>query len=143
MKILIAEDEESISAIYEIALRSEGHEVTLTNNGQKCFQEYQSKCSSNERDLPYDAVILDYRMPIMDGFETAKLILKIRPNQRIIFASAYAKETLTSLIQNLGIVAELLQKPFEVDILVETVEDRYIYTKLQNLRVDIGDLKFA
>jgi hypothetical protein len=45
------------------------------------------------------------------------------------------------LIQNLGIVAELLQKPFEVDILVETVEDRYIYTKLQNLRVDIGDLK--
>jgi CheY-like chemotaxis protein len=141
MKILIAEDEESISAIYEIALRSEGHEVTLTNNGLKCLQEYQSKCSSNESNLPYDAVVLDYRMPIMDGFETAKQILKIRPDQRIIFASAYAKETLTALIKNLGIVAELLQKPFEIDTLVETIEDRYIYTKLQNLRIDIGDLE--
>jgi len=38
-------------------------------------------------------------------------------------------------------VSELLQKPFEVDILVETVEDRNIYKKLQDLQVNIGDLK--
>lgn len=142
MRILIAEDEESIASIYQIALRSNGHEVVVTSNGRQCVQEYEARCAScNNSETPFDALILDYRMPIMDGFEAAKHIIKIRPNQRIIFASAYVKETLTDLIKNVGIVAELLQKPFEIDVLTNTIEDTSIYHKLQKLQVSIGDVK--
>jgi CheY-like chemotaxis protein len=142
MRILVAEDEESISTVYQIALRSNGHQVVVTSNGLQCVQEYKAKCAScSNSELPFDVLILDYRMPVMDGFEAAKNIIKIRPDQRIIFASAYARETLTELIKNIGIVAELLQKPFEIDVLIDTVEDTSIYHKLQELQVRIGDVK--
>jgi len=42
----------------------------------------------------YDVVILDYKMPGVNGMDVAKEIFKINPNQRIIFASAYVEETL-------------------------------------------------
>jgi CheY-like chemotaxis protein len=142
MRILVAEDEESIATVYQIALRSNGHQVVVTSNGLQCVQEYKAKCAScSNSELPFDVLILDYRMPVMDGFEAAKNIIKIRPDQRIIFASAYARETLTELIKNVGIVAELLQKPFEIDVLIDTVEDTSIYHKLQELQVKIGDVK--
>jgi CheY-like chemotaxis protein len=77
----------------------------------------------------------------MDGYETAKRILKVNPNQRIIFASAFGRETLESTIKNVGIVAEILQKPFDLDVLVDSVEDQFIYSKLQALKINVGDLK--
>ena len=42
---------------------------------------------------PFEAVILDYRMPQMNGMEVTKEILAVNPHQRIIFASAYIQET--------------------------------------------------
>lgn len=138
MKILVAEDEEGIALTYELALRARGHEVTITTNGKLCVDGYESRSSKSES---FDVVILDYRMPLMDGYEAAKRILKVNPAQRIIFASAFAKETLEGLIKNNGIIAEILQKPFDLDILVDTVEDSYIYSRLQALKVNVGDLK--
>ena len=141
MKILVAEDEHSIALVYQTALQSRGHEVTITNNGIECWKEYQSVNSSKCPELPVDAVILDYRMPEMNGLETAEKILKVQPKQRIIFASAYMKQTWLESINRFGIVAELLQKPFEINVLVDAVEDTSIYSQLQNLKVNIGDIR--
>src|SRR5919197_4984119 len=141
MKILVAEDEHSIALVYQTALQSRGHEVTITNNGIECWKEYQSVNSSKCPELPFDAVILDYRMPEMNGLETAEKILKVQPKQRIIFASAYMKQTWLESINRFGIVAELLQKPFEINVLVDAVEDPSIYSQLQNLKVNIGDIR--
>ncbi|MCI0557158.1 MAG: hypothetical protein MN733_01590, partial [Nitrososphaera sp.] len=77
----------------------------------------------------------------MDGMDAAKHILKIRPKQRIIFASAFVKETLVESIKELDQVVELLQKPFEIDVLVDTVEDKTIYEQLSKLNVNIIHLK--
>jgi CheY-like chemotaxis protein len=135
MNILVAEDEETIGELYQVALRAKGHEVNLTTNGRQCLDEYQSEPGH------YDVVILDHRMPIMDGYDAALGILEINPHQRIIFASAYVQETLADLIKESGIIAEILTKPFEIDVLTDTVEDSSIYRKLQELQVNIGDLK--
>ena len=40
-----------------------------------------------------------------------------------------------------GIMAELLQKPFEISALVDTVEDTSIYSQLQGLKVNVGDIR--
>lgn len=85
---------------------------------------------------PFDAVVLDYRMPKKDGMEVAKEILNINPNQRIIFASAYVKDTLQDAVKELKQAVELMQKPFKVQALVDTIEDTQIYEELKKLEVD-------
>lgn len=139
IRILVAEDEYGIAKTYELALSSRGHAVKITTNGQECVSEYSSSVSSPKG--AFDVVILDYRMPVMDGYEAAEKILAINPTQRIIFASAYAMETLVDLIRKNGIIAEILQKPFELDVLIDFVEDKVLYAKLEKLKVSIGDLK--
>ena len=43
MKILIAEDEEDIALVYEIALKTRKHEVAITFNGENCLKTYHDK----------------------------------------------------------------------------------------------------
>lgn len=74
-------------------------------------------------DGPFDAIVLDYRMPDVDGLEAAKEILRINKKQRIIFASAYVKETLRDSVTHLEQIVELIQKPFEPKVLVDIIED--------------------
>jgi CheY-like chemotaxis protein len=86
---------------------------------------------------PYDAVVLDYRMPKKDGLQVAKEILAANPSQRIIFASAYVKETLRESVKELRQVVELMQKPFLPEALVDVVEDTEAYPELKKLFVNV------
>lgn len=156
MKILVAEDECNIAMQYKLALEANGHEVQLTENGDDCLKAYrvamrskkirvyrrhEKSSGGDSMPLVFDAVVLDYRMPKKDGMEVAKEILELCPNQRIIFASAYVLETLTESVKNLRQVVELLQKPFEIDTLVNAIEDRGVYEELGKLNVRIKELK--
>jgi CheY-like chemotaxis protein len=92
---------------------------------------------------PYDVVILDYSMPSINGMEVAKEILAINSHQRVIFASAYVKETLEHSIKQLKQVVELIQKPFELSKLVDTIEDKEVYEDLRTLNIDVDLVKAA
>ena len=98
---------------------------------------------ANSNTSPYDVVILDYRMPGVNGMEVAKEILNADPNQRIIFASAYVKETLENSVKELKQVVELLQKPFALKQLTDTVEDTLAFEELKELNVDVDRIKGA
>jgi CheY-like chemotaxis protein len=89
---------------------------------------------------PFDAVVLDYRMPKKDGLEVAKDILAANPSQRIIFASAYVKETLKESVKELRQIVELMQKPFLPEALVDVVEDRESYHELKKLFVNVRSM---
>lgn len=151
MKILIAEDEPSIAMQYQIVLEEKGHTVTITNNGEECINAYRSAAgmNSNDEDIeastqqspPFDVVILDYRMPKKDGLAAAIEIYELCPSQRIIFASAYTVETLTTAVKNLHRVVELLHKPFDLEYFVDAVEDKSLYEQLERLNVRVRALK--
>ena len=87
---------------------------------------------------PYDAVILDYKMPKIDGLEVGKEIIAVNPRQRLIFASAYLDDTLIEPIKGMKRDGEIevLYKPFVQQTLVDKVEDKEIYSDLQKLNVD-------
>ena len=87
---------------------------------------------------PFDAVVLDYRMPKMDGLAAAREILWANKNQRIIFASAYIKQTLAESVKQFEQVIELIQKPFEPKVLVELVEDTSTPAALHEINRFIG-----
>jgi CheY-like chemotaxis protein len=157
MRILIAEDEPDISHTYRVALESRNHDVNITNNGIGCIQIYREELAKrNQTSLdnnmnynnasrdspptatsPFDVVVLDYKMPGKDGMEVAKEILTMNPNQRIIFASAYVKDTLEESVKKLNRVVELLQKPFEIQAFIDTIEDKQVYEELKKIMINI------
>jgi CheY-like chemotaxis protein len=143
LKIIVAEDDADMAKLYKDALSERGHEVFLTTNGKDCFEEYRLRNTYRgvESRPPFDVVILDFSMPVLDGFEAAKQIFRLQPLQRIIFASAYAQDTLFDRIKKSKMDVGLLQKPFTIDALVHTVEDRNLYRKLSQLDVDTKQLK--
>jgi DNA-binding response OmpR family regulator len=156
MKLLIAEDDPDIALIYKIGLDKRNYKVTIASNGEDCLKIYNEElhktifninqgsqlyCGSLANNLPFDIVILDYRIPKINGLDVAKEILSINPHQRVIFASAYVKETLEESIKCLKHVVELMQKPFSLKELVNTVEDNKIYRELQKFNIDIELVK--
>ncbi|MEO9364180.1 MAG: response regulator, partial [Nitrososphaera sp.] len=116
MKILVAEDEPNIAKVYKISFEERGHEVIVTHNGVECLEEYRHHIETGGQSaVPFDVVLLDYRMPKKDGMEVAREILALVPKQRIIFVSAYVLETLQDAVKTLSRVVEMMQKPFEID----------------------------
>jgi CheY-like chemotaxis protein len=140
MRILIAEDDLHSLDMCAKALEFRGHEVVGTTNGQDCLRIYHKNVLKSDKgeepslNSSFDAVVLDYKMPKMDGKQVAKEILSINPDQRIIFVSAYVKETLMESVKELNQVIELIQKPFEPDVLVDLVENVQSAGLMRNLR---------
>src|SRR5919199_1011854 len=150
MEILIAEDDKDTTSSYKKALEERNHKVIITDNGEECLRVYHEKLqgirhktNATEHIQPFDAVILDYKMPRINGMEVSKEILAVNPHQRIIFASAYVKETLMDSIQQLNQIVELLQKPFGENELIDTIEDKEIYSALQKFDIKIEEVKAA
>jgi CheY-like chemotaxis protein len=157
LKILVAEDEQDIALLYKRALETRKHQVLITTNGEDCLKIYHEAYQSIRSDirpysslsdyikaasnLPFDVVILDCKMPYINGIEVAKEILAVNPHQRIIFASAYVRKTLEESVKQLKQVVELIQKPFNLNDLIDTVEDKEIYSELRKLNVDIDIIK--
>jgi CheY-like chemotaxis protein len=147
LQILIADDDVDAVELYRAALESKGHVVTTTLDGKECVNAYGKAIQRLEpekrsRTKPFDAVILDYKMPFVDGLEVAKEILRLNPHQRIIFASAYVKETLMDLVRELSQVTELIQKPFEPDVLVDLIEDTSTVSRLGDLKHMVKEMTY-
>lgn len=142
MKILIAEDNRDIGFVYRVALQTRNHHVVITDNGEDCLTLYReelknfiSRMGSIDKDKQhvFDVVILDYKMPRMNGIEVAKEIIRINPKQRIIIVSAYVKETFFRSVKELGHHVELVQKPFNIDTLIDRIESKQYRYELKGL----------
>ena len=131
MNILIAEDDIDTIRIYDKLLRERGHDVTLTNDGQECLAIYHEemnalhdKAKSIYSCLPFDTVVLDYKIPSMDGFEVARKIMSINSHQRIILASAYSKDIFEDAAEFFNLPIEIIQKPFAGSKLLDLLENK-------------------
>jgi len=83
--ILIAEDEEFNYLYLEILLKRTKATLIHTLNGKETVETCKSNAGIN-------LVLMDIKMPVMDGYTAARLIKEFRPNMPIIAQSAYAME---------------------------------------------------
>ncbi|MCX5820128.1 MAG: response regulator, partial [Deltaproteobacteria bacterium] len=81
-RVLVADDEEEIRKILSNILEKEGFEVITASDGEQAMQKI---CS----DIP-DAVLLDVRMPGLNGMEVLKKIKAIEENLPVVLVTAYA-----------------------------------------------------
>lgn len=113
-KILVVDDEPHIREALRAALEGAGYVVETAENGKQGVE----KC----RDWRPALVILDVRMPVMDG-HMASIEIKYDEqlkNTKVVFLTANADEDSRS--QGLGHGAETyLTKPFKVDELLERI----------------------
>jgi len=79
--ILVVDDEESIRKLYQLELMDEGYNVILAADGQEALQKV-------EQENP-DLVILDIRMPKVDGIEFLNRFMQMGKKLPIIINSAY------------------------------------------------------
>ncbi len=81
-KVLIVDDEPNLRRLYRESLESDGHEVVTADCAEDCLERI-------EHDLP-DLVVLDVRMPGMDGLEALGRILERHPRMPVVLNSAFS-----------------------------------------------------
>jgi AmiR/NasT family two-component response regulator len=133
VKVLIADDESIIRLDLKTLLEEMGHTVV----GEAADGE---RALDLARSLRPDVVIMDIKMPVMDGLDSAKVIAeeKIAP---VVLLTAYSQEDLIERAKDAGVFAYLV-KPFqESDILpaMEIAISRYLEQK--DLEGQLGDLE--
>lgn len=111
-KILIAEDvEDNYQLIYEI-LKDTNCNVKWVKNGLDCLNEYKNK--------KYDLILLDMRMPIMDGYEIVEKIREIDNEIPIIAQTAYALSDDEEILLSIG-CTEYISKPIQENKLLNII----------------------
>ncbi len=113
--ILIVEDEEMNYLFIREILRESNANIIWKNNGKKAFDEV--KTNKN-----IDIILMDVKMPVMDGYTATEEIKKIRPEIPIIIQSAYAMPDEKEKGFQAG-CDEYLEKPIKKDILLKVLSD--------------------
>ncbi len=112
-RVLIADDREDNRELLKIMLTSVGFEVEEVRNGKEVIEKFKAQ--------PPDLILLDIRMPVMDGYETVHRIKNMR-NGKIpiiaVTASAFQEDRGKAL--EAGVDA-YLRKPFKESELFECI----------------------
>jgi two-component system cell cycle response regulator CpdR len=139
MTILIAEDNEFTAKQYKVALEKRNHKVIITKDGVECVDYYINEAKYEElfrksRSSPFDIVLLDHDMPRKTGADAAREILECRPNQRVIFLSAYGNNIMQRLKDFRDETVQIIQKPFSLGLLVKKIEGSALKNRIVNLQ---------
>ena len=112
-RILIIDDEENIRRVTRLTLEAADYEVGEAEDGQLGLEAFGDGSA-------WDAVLLDQRMPGMDGLETLRHIRQRQPMTRVIMATAYASIELAVDAMKLG-ATDFVRKPMTPEILRHAV----------------------
>ncbi len=139
MRVLVVDDSATAREILGTTLRSFTFDVTEVSSGQEALQELESAIENNA----YELVLMDWKMPGMDGIETSKYIkqnVKISTTPAILMVTAYGREEIMREAQQSGIDAFLI-KPVTSSILFETIMGVFGQTASQRINAPEKSLK--
>jgi len=134
-KILIVEDERPLRELLETELRRSGYKVESAANGEEGLDKYRQEI--------FNVVLLDVRMPGMDGVETLKL-MRSESNvpEVIVFTGHGTIETAVECIRNGAY--DYLTKPVKLDELEMVIDKAYEKNRLRieniSLKIEINKL---
>jgi CheY-like chemotaxis protein len=113
--VLIIEDEEAVSDVTQGMLEKLGYRVIVAKTGKDAI--YTAETFDGQIDL----ALLDINLPDMEGGKLYPLLMKARPNLKVIVFSGYTIDGLARKILNAG-AQDFLQKPFSLAILSEKLK---------------------
>ena len=119
MRVLVVDDNASSREILQSLLETMSFEVTVAASGEEGIAELEKAAKSR----PYKLVVMDWRMPGMDGIKAAGLIKKhpkLPQKPKIIIATAYGREEVMQRSEQVGADGFLL-KPVGQSMLFDTI----------------------
>ncbi|MBI5149359.1 MAG: response regulator [Candidatus Omnitrophica bacterium] len=112
-KVLIVDDEESIRESLKLILENH-YDLVLTDSGEQTMRAL-------EADPSIGLVLLDIKMPRVDGLDILKAVKAKHPRVNIIMVTGYRSVETASESARLGAVGYIV-KPFKSDEILETVK---------------------
>ncbi len=119
IRALIVDDNPTSRQIFQEMLESFSFSVTLASSGEEGLAEIDRTTGSNQ----YDLVIMDWKMPGIDGIEASRRIIENTSLSRtpaIIMVTAYGREELMFLAESAGLDA-FLMKPVSPSMMFDTI----------------------
>ena len=119
MKVLVVDDNATSRDIFQEMLESFNFEVTLAASGAEGLAEFESAGP----DHPFELVLMDWKLPEMDGFEVSRRIKKhpgIHRTPAIIMVTAYGREEMMQKSEAEGLDGFLI-KPVNPSMLFDMI----------------------
>jgi two-component system chemotaxis response regulator CheY len=115
MRILLVDDKQAILDQLSPILERHGHAVAHAANGLAAYEKAQQQT--------FDLYIIDHLMPVMNGIQLSKNLLKnsLTLNVPIIFMTTQNTAEISNLVKNLSFHA-LIAKPIDENLLMSFVE---------------------
>lgn len=112
-KVLLVDDEQDFLEVMSERMENRGMEVSTASSAQEALDMIAVET--------FDAIILDFMMPEMDGLQTIKAIKKAKPELQIILLTGQA--TLEKGVEAMKLGAmDVLEKPADIEVLAKKVE---------------------
>jgi two-component system, OmpR family, response regulator ChvI len=116
-KILLVDDEPDITESFGLALEDSGFEVDKYNDPAVALAGFKPNV--------YGLLILDIKMPKMDGFELYDKIKKIDKKAKVFFISAFEVDRESLIKRSPGLnIENFLPKPIQIPELIKRVEEQ-------------------
>jgi len=115
LRILLAEDQPVNQKLMIAVMERLGHSLAIAENGIEAIRKL--------REQPFDIVLMDIQMPMMDGIQTTRVIRACNEPWRnipIVALTAHAMEGHSDLYLAAGMNG-FVSKPFKIDLLVEAI----------------------
>ena len=98
IKILVVDDEENIRFLFKEELEEEGYSVEVASNGYEAIEKAKKS--------KFDVIVMDIKMPGMDGIQALNEIKNFNKDQMVILCSAYGefKQDFSSWISDAYVV---------------------------------------
>ncbi|NLC06512.1 MAG: response regulator [Syntrophomonadaceae bacterium] len=111
--ILVVDDQTGVRRLLQETFREEGYNVDTAKEGAEALVKI--------KESPPSLVLLDMKMPGMNGLETLHQIIKDNPAQAVIMMTAYEELEVVQEARKLG-VKDYITKPFDLNYLKELIK---------------------
>jgi len=116
-QILIVDDEDALRFLLASELEAEAFDVQSAGDGDEAIEMIRKKIERREK---FDVILLDIKMPRVDGFEVLKFVKGNVPETKVIMLTAYAdvKNAIESLRQG---ASDFVSKPYDLDDILTSI----------------------
>jgi len=112
LNILFAEDQRVNQMVISLMMKELGHTCTTVKNGKEAIKFYPTQ--------KFDLILMDIKMPVMDGYKTTQKIRKISADIPILVQTAYTINEAAKKTENTGI-NEIISKPLKSNQFIQII----------------------